>query len=110
MPILSNKTELQSYIGMCNFLSSYVPHLTDRLHALQQLMSKDSDFVWTVSHTKAFECSNNAILSCATLTYYNDVKPCTIQVDASNIGFGAALIQEGKVIEYDRQALTSTQQ
>ena len=34
MPVLSNKTELQSYIGMCNFLSSYVPHLTDRLYAL----------------------------------------------------------------------------
>ena len=25
MPVPSNKTELQSYIGMCNFLSSYVP-------------------------------------------------------------------------------------
>ena len=35
MPVLSNKTELQSYIGMCNFLSSYVPHLTDRLYVLQ---------------------------------------------------------------------------
>ena len=34
MPIPSNKTELQSYMGMCNFLSSYVPHLTDRLYAL----------------------------------------------------------------------------
>ena len=34
MPIPSNKTELQSYIRMCNFLSSYVPHLTDRLYIL----------------------------------------------------------------------------
>ena len=34
MPIPSNKTELQSYIGMCNFLSSYVPHLTDKLYTL----------------------------------------------------------------------------
>ena len=35
MPVLSNKTELQSYIGMCNFLSSYVPDLTDKLFALR---------------------------------------------------------------------------
>ena len=34
MSVPSNKTELQSYIGMCNFLSSYVPHLTDRLYIL----------------------------------------------------------------------------
>ena len=31
MPVPSNKTELQSYIRMCNFLSSYGPHLTDAL-------------------------------------------------------------------------------
>ena len=68
MPVPSNKTELQSYIGMCNFLSSYVLHLTDKLFVLRQLMAKDSDFVWTLSHTKAFECSKDAILSCATLT------------------------------------------
>ena len=73
-------------------------------------MAKNSDFVWTASHTKTFECSKDAILLCATLTYYDDEKPCTIQVDASNIGVGAALIQEGKVIEYHSQALASTQQ
>ena len=35
MPVLSNKTELQSFIRMCNFLSSYMSHLTDRLYTLQ---------------------------------------------------------------------------
>ena len=73
-------------------------------------MAKDSDFVWTVSHIKAFVCSKDAILLCATLTYYDDEKPCTIQVDASNVGVRAALIQEDKVIEYHSSALTSTQQ
>ena len=73
-------------------------------------MAKDSDFIWTASHTKAFECSKDAILLCATLMYYDDEKPCTIQVDASNVGVGAALIQEDKVIEYHSHALTSTQQ
>ena len=109
MPVPSNKTELQSYIGMCNFLS-YVPYLTDRLYVLRRLMAKDSDFIWTVSHTKAFECSKDNILSCATLMYYDDEKPCAIQVNASNIGVGAMLIQEDKVIEYHSHALTSTQQ
>ena len=42
--------------------------------------------------------------------YYDDEKPYTIQVDASNVGVGVALIQEDKVIEYHSRALTSTQQ
>ena len=57
-----------------------------------------------------FECSKDTILLCATLTYYDDEKPCTIQVDASNVGVGAMLIQERKIIEYHSQVLTSTQQ
>ena len=73
-------------------------------------MAKDSNFIWTASHTKAFESSIDAILLCATLMYYDDEKPCTIQVDAGNVGVGAMLIQEGKVIEYHSQALTSNQQ
>ena len=73
-------------------------------------MAKDSDFVWTASHTKAFESSKDAILSCAKLTYFDDEKPCIIQVDTSNTGVGAALIQQGKGIEYHSRALTSTQQ
>ena len=73
-------------------------------------MAKNSDFIWTVSHTKAFECNKDAILLCTTLIYYDDEKPCTIQVDARNIGVGAAFIQEDKVIEYHSCALTSTKQ
>ena len=73
-------------------------------------MAKDSDFIWTVSHSKAFECSKDAILLCATLTYYDNEKTCTIKVDASNVGVGAVLIQEHKVIEYCSHALTPTQQ
>ena len=73
-------------------------------------MIKDSDFVWTASHTKAFDSSKDTILLCATLMYFDDAKTCTIQVDASNVGVSAALIQEGKVIEYHSRALTSTQQ
>ena len=56
------------------------------------------------------DSSKEAILLCATLTYFDDEKPCVIQVDASNVGVGAALIQDNKVVEYQSRALTTTQQ
>ena len=68
------------------------------------------NFVQTTSHTKTFGSSKDAILSCATLTYFDDEKPCIIHVDASNVGVGAVLIQDGKVVEYHSRALTTTQQ
>ena len=29
MPVPQNKMQLQSFVGLCNYLSCYVPHLTD---------------------------------------------------------------------------------
>ena len=45
-----------------------------------------------------------------TLQYFNSEDPITIQVDASSIGVGAALMQQGKVISYHSRALMPTQQ
>ena len=40
----------------------------------------------------------------------NSEDPITIQVDASSIGVGAALMQQGRVVSYHSRALTPTQQ
>ena len=40
MPALQNKTQLQSFIGLCNYLTFYVPHLTDVLSPLRALTVK----------------------------------------------------------------------
>ena len=44
------------------------------------------------------------------LQYFNNKEPITIQVNASSIGVGAALMQQGKVVSYHSKALTQTQQ
>ena len=51
-----------------------------------------------------------AIASACTLQYFNNEEPITKQVDASSIGVGAALMQQGKVVSYHSRALTLTQQ
>ena len=43
------------------------------------------------------------------MQYFNSDDPITIQVDTSNIGVGAALMQQGKVVSYHSRALTPTQ-
>ena len=44
------------------------------------------------------------------MQYLNSDEPIIIQVNASSIGVGAALMQQGKVVSYHSRALTSTQQ
>ena len=39
MPAPQNKTQLQSFVRLCNYLSCYVPHLTDVLSPLRAIVS-----------------------------------------------------------------------
>ena len=50
-PIPENQKELQQLMGSVNYLSKFLALLSD-LHApLQPLLKKDSEFVWTDTHT-----------------------------------------------------------
>ena len=73
-----------------------------------ELTVKSIEFQWKQLHTEAFKKAKQAIASACTLQYFNSEEPITIQVDASSIGIGAALMQQGKVVSYNSRALTPT--
>ena len=49
-------------------------------------------------------------ISTISLKFFDPSKPVTVQVDASQSGLGAVLLQEGKPVAYASKALTSAQQ
>ena len=49
-----------------------------------------------------------AVISDTTLRYFDPSLPMTIQVDASQVGLGAALLQNGKPVAFASKALTKT--
>ena len=110
MPVPQNKTELQSFVELCNYLSCYVPHLTDVLSPLRVLTVKSIEFKWEQLHNKTFKKVKQAIANSCMLQYFNSEDPIVIQVDASSIGVGIALMQQGRVVSYHSRALTPTQQ
>ena len=65
---------------------------------------KSTEFEWKWLHTEAFKKAKQAIASACTLQYFNSEEPITIQVNASSIGIGAALMQQGKVVSYHSRA------
>ena len=110
MPAPQNKMQLQSFAGLCNYLSCYVPHLTDVLAPLRVLTVKFIEFKWEWLHNESFKKVKQAIVNSCTLQYFNSDDPIVIQVDASSIGVGATLMQQGRVVSYHSRALTPTQQ
>ena len=55
MPVPQNKAQLQSFIGLCNYLLCYVPHLTDVLFPLRSLTVKSTEFQWEKLHAESLK-------------------------------------------------------
>ena len=82
--------ELQSFLGMVQYLSPLIPNLSNKIAPLCELLS---EYMWTSSHTQAFSLIKDTIASAVTLNYFNTQHKTKVQVDASKYGLGAGLIQ-----------------
>ena len=54
MPAPKDKTQLQSFLGMVNFMHNFIPHISANTAPLHALLSKNAVFEWTPSTEQAF--------------------------------------------------------
>ena len=80
------------------------------LFPLRALTVKSIEFKWELLHNKAFRKAKLAIANSCTLQHFNSEDQITIQVDASSMGIGAALMQQGRVVSCHSRVLTPNQQ
>jgi hypothetical protein len=73
------------------------------------LLHHSNEFHWTERHTKAFDKLKAILVSNNVLAYYSPSKELLCQCDSSQSGLGAALLQDGKVIEYASRALSQAE-
>ena len=105
-----SKLELQSFLGLCNYLSICVPSLSSVLQPLCELTRKNTDFQWNSQYDTLYQCAKIHILeNWQTSCYYDQDLPVSLETDASQSGLGAVLLQEGKPISFMSKALTDTQ-
>ena len=92
-PTPKNVTELLSFLGSVNYLSRFTPELSHLRKPLKTLVKKDSGFVWTAEHDRAFAEVKLAVSKDCLLQFYNPQKPLYIECDASRQGIGCVLLQ-----------------
>ena len=109
LPAPTNITELQEFLGLVTYLSPFIPGLSILTAPLRELLKKDTGFSWNHTYDTSFEQIKEAVISDTTLRYFDPSLPMTIQVDASQVGLGAALLQNGKPLAFASKALTKTE-
>ena len=109
MPSPTNRKQVQSFIGMINYLSNFSPRLSELAEPIRELSQDKLPFNWGLEHQQAFTQMKNEISSLPVLTYYNPKKQTTLQTDSSVKGLGACLLQEDRPVYFASKALTDVQ-
>ena len=80
-PVPTSCTELQSFIGLVNQLSSSTNAVATLLALLRPLLSTNNKFVWSPSHDTAFLAAKE---SPPVLSFFDITKPTCLSTDATH--------------------------
>ena len=97
-PTPTNHKELQSFLGMINYLSRFLAFLSDLCAPLQVLLKKGTEFIWTSVHQHAFDQIKLHVSNDVKLQSYDANKPLYIKVDTSKKGIGAVILQQNSIV------------
>ena len=109
MPPPNSKEAIRRFLGLVQYLSKFIPNMSQIDAPLRVLLKSDVEFQWDHAQQKSFEKLKTACTTTPVLALYDVNKPTEIQCDASKDGLGAILMQDGRVIAYSSRALTDTE-
>jgi hypothetical protein len=82
-----------------------VPNVSSITKPLTRLLEKGVPFVWTNDCEVSYQALNNKLVNAPILALPESGKGFTVFIDASRIGLGCVLMQEGRVIAYGSRQL-----
>jgi len=109
MPKPTSKKELMSLLGFVNYLSKFLPRLSEVAQPLREMTSKEAKFIWSQQHESAFQEVRELVVKHPVLKYYDLQEEVTVQCDASEYGLGAALLQNGQPVAFASRSLSQTE-
>ena len=95
--------EVRSFLGLAGYYRCFIPNFSKIAKPMTRLLQKDEKFNWTPECEAAFQTLWTLLTIAPVLAQPNIVKPFDMFCDASSIGLGCVLMQEGRVIAYASQ-------
>ena len=75
------------------------------MQPLRDLLKSDVPFIWQDDHQTTFEALKRSVTSTSCLQYFDPNKHTFVEVDASQKGLGACLVQDGKPVAFASKTL-----
>ncbi|KAG8480865.1 hypothetical protein CXB51_025483 [Gossypium anomalum] len=98
-------SEIRSFLGLAGYYRRFVEGFSVMAAPLTKLIRKGVPFVWTEKQQEAFERLKKVLTEAPLLIQSESGKDFTVYSDASHVGLGCVLMQEGKVVVYASRQL-----
>ena len=87
------KREFQAFLGVVHYLSKLSPSRVDICKSLRKLTSAKTEWAWNATCQKILNKAKSVIKEDAYINFYDETKPLFLEMEASGVGVGAALLQ-----------------
>lgn len=104
-PVPTNVRALRGFLGLVGYYRKFIKHFGLIARPLNDLLRKDSLFIWTSVHDSAFSSLKAALSSAPVLGIPDFTQPFHLETDASGSGVGAVLLQNGHPLAFISKAL-----
>ncbi|WVZ50518.1 LOW QUALITY PROTEIN: hypothetical protein U9M48_001764 [Paspalum notatum var. saurae] len=94
---------IRSFLGLAGYYRRFIEGFSKTAKPMTALLEKNARFKWTPN--EAFEELKKKLTTAPVLTFLDMHKPFSVYCDASRLGLGCVLMQEGKVIAYASRQL-----
>ena len=109
MPPPNCKKQVQSFIGMVNYMSKFSAHLSELVEPIRELSKEKVPLNWGPEHQESYKLVKKEIATAPILAYYNPRKATVLQTDTSIKEVGACLLQEERPVYFTSKALREAQ-
>ncbi|KAK5819228.1 hypothetical protein PVK06_024200 [Gossypium arboreum] len=100
-----NITEVRSFLGLAGYYRRFVKGFSTIATPMTKLLQKDVKFEWTEKCQKSFDQLKTYLTEAPILVQPESGKEFVIYSDASLLGLGCVLMQEGRVVPYASRQL-----
>ena len=97
--------EVWSFLGLAGYYHRFILDFSKIAKPVTRLLQKVENFNWTLECEAAFHTLRTLLTTTPILAQPDIEKPFDVFYDASGIGLGCVLMQEGRVIAYASRQL-----
>nr|CAH66749.1 H0409D10.7 [Oryza sativa] len=98
-------SEVRSFLGLAGYYRRFIENFSKIARPMTRLLQKEVKYKWTEDCEQSFQKLKKRLVTAPVLILPDSRKDFQVYCDASRLGLGCVLMQEGKVVAYASRQL-----